>query len=68
MTFLAGARWIGVSAPRAAGALAGLVGQPAILAYAGSRVTDERVEAGYAALFALGIIVKILAVQLIVGL
>jgi len=29
-------------------------------------VTDERVEAGYAALFALGIIVKILAVQLIV--
>jgi putative transport protein len=66
VTFLAGARWIGVSAPRAAGALAGLIGQPAILAYAGSRVTDERVEAGYAALFALGIIAKILAVQLIV--
>ena len=64
--FMLGARLVGVSAPRAAGALAGLVGQPAVLAYAGSRVTDERVEAGYAALFALGIIVKILAVQLIV--
>lgn len=66
--FVVGARWVGVSAPRAAGALAGLVGQPAILAYAGSRVTDERVEAGYAALFALGIIAKILAVQIIVAL
>jgi putative transport protein len=64
--FVLAARWVGVSAPRAAGALAGLIGQPAILAYAGSRVTDERVEAGYAALFALGIIVKILAVQVIV--
>src|SRR5665648_604620 len=64
--FMLGARLVGVSAPRAAGGLAGLVGQPAVLAYAGSRVTDERVEAGYAALFALGIIVKILAVQLIV--
>lgn len=31
-----------------AGALAGLVGQPAVLAYAGIRVVDERVEAGYA--------------------
>lgn len=66
--FMVGARSVGVSAPRAAGALAGLIGQPAILAYAGSRVTDERVEAGYAALFALGIIAKILAVQIIVAL
>nr|WP_237728185.1 TrkA C-terminal domain-containing protein [Cellulomonas sp. APG4] len=62
-----GARLVGVSAPRAAGALSGLVGQPAILAYAAGRVTDERVEAGYAALFALGIIVKILLVQVILG-
>lgn len=62
------ARWVGVSAPRAAGALAGFVGQPAVLAYAGSRVVDERVESGYAALFALGIIVKILVVQVLVGL
>ena len=66
--FLVGARVVGVSAPRAAGALAGLIGQPAILAYASSRVVDERVEAGYAALFALGIIVKILLVQVLVTL
>lgn len=65
---LAIARQLGVSAPRAAGAFAGLIGQPAVLAYADSRVVDERVEAGYAALFALGIIVKILLVKLIVAL
>ena len=68
VVFLVGARVVGVSAPRAAGALAGFVGQPAVLSYAGSRVTDERVEAGSAALFALGIILKILAVQVIVAL
>jgi putative transport protein len=62
------ARALGVSAPRAAGALAGFIGQPAVLAYATSRVVDERVEQGYAALFALGIILKILAVQVLVGL
>lgn len=61
------ARKIGVSAPRASGALSGLLGQPAVLAYAGTRVVDERIEAGYAAIFALGIIVKILLVQLIVA-
>lgn len=65
---LAGARWVGVSAPRAAGALSGFVGQPAVLAYASSRVVDERVEAGYAALFALGILAKIVAVQALAGL
>lgn len=64
--FVAGGRWVGVSAPRTAGALAGLIGQPAVLAYAAGRVTDERVEAGYASLFALAIIVKILLVQAIV--
>lgn len=64
--FVVGGRWVGVSAPRTAGALAGLIGQPAVLAYAAGRVTDERVEAGYASLFALAIIVKILLVQAIV--
>lgn len=63
-----GAKLVGASAPRAAGALAGMVGQPAVLSYAASRVTDERVEAGYAALFALGIIVKILLAQVLAGL
>jgi putative transport protein len=65
--FVVGGRLVGVSAQRTAGALAGLIGQPAVLAYAAGRVTDERVEAGYAALFALGIIIKILLVQLIAG-
>ena len=64
--FLVVARLAGVSTPRAAGALAGFVGQPAILAYADSRIADPRVEAGYAALFALGLILKILLVQVIV--
>ena len=64
---LLGARAVGVSAPRAAGALAGLLGQPAILAHATARVADERIESGYAALFAVGIIVKILLVQVVVA-
>nr|WP_300337950.1 TrkA C-terminal domain-containing protein [Actinomyces sp.] len=63
---LGGARWVGVSAPRAAGGLAGLVGQPAILAFALSRCDDERIEAGYATLFALAIVVKIVMVQVLV--
>lgn len=66
--FVLGARLVGVSGPRTAGALAGLVGQPAVLAYASARVTDERVDGGYAALFALGILVKILVVQVLVPL
>lgn len=65
VTFLAGARLLGLSAPRASGGFAGYIGQPAILVFAQARVNDERIEAGYAALFALGIIVKILAVQVI---
>jgi putative transport protein len=65
--FVVLARVVGVSPARAAGGLAGFVGQPAILAYANTRTTDERVDAGYAALFTLGIIVKIVIVQVIVG-
>lgn len=64
---LAGHR-LGLSAPRTAGAMAGLVGQPAILSYATGRVNDERIESGYAALFALSIIVKILVVQVMAAL
>jgi putative transport protein len=66
LLFVVGGRLVGVSAQRTAGALSGFIGQPAVLAYAGTRATDERIEAGYAALFALGIIVKILVVQVIV--
>ncbi|MHA6511753.1 aspartate:alanine exchanger family transporter [Tessaracoccus sp. Z1128] len=63
--FLAGSRLLGLSAPRAAGGFAGYVGQPAILSFASSRVSDGRIDAGYAALFALGIVAKIVAVQVL---
>lgn len=64
LTALAG-KLLGLSAPRTAGAMAGILGQPAILAFASSKVNDERIESGYAALFALGMIVKIVLVSLI---
>jgi putative transport protein len=62
------ARLCGVSPIRAAGVLCGFISQPAILAYGNSRVEDERLGAGFTALFALGMIAKILLVQIIVGL
>lgn len=65
IAFLGGARLLGLSAQRSAGGFAGYVGQPAVLAFATGRVSDERIDAGYAALFALAIIVKIVAVQVI---
>lgn len=51
-----------LSAPRTAGAIAGIFGQPAVLSHAQSLVVDERIESGYAALFALGIVAKIVAI------
>lgn len=68
LVMLAGARLAGVSVPRACGGLAGLVGQPAILAFALSKRDDQRVEDGYATLFALAIVVKIVLVQVLVTL
>ncbi len=65
VAFLGGARLLGLSAQRAAGGFSGYIGQPAILSFATGRVSDERIDAGYAALFALGIIAKIVAVQVI---
>lgn len=64
--FFAGGRLLGLSAPRTTGAFAGAVGQPVILDFANSRVADDRIESGYAALFALGIIVKLVIVQALV--
>ncbi len=63
-----GGRFAGLSSQRTAGALAGFVGQPAVLAYGTSRSPDERIESGYSALFALCIIAKIILVTLIVTL
>lgn len=68
VALLAGARLVGVSAQRAAGGFSGLVGQPAILAFALSKRDDERIESGYATLFALAIVVKIVMVQVLVAL
>jgi len=62
------ARFLGAGPARIAGAIAGFISQPAILAYANERVPDERVNSGYSALFAVGMITKILLVQIIVGL
>ncbi|MGO1542750.1 MAG: aspartate:alanine exchanger family transporter [Gulosibacter sp.] len=56
-------RVTGMSSARAAGAIAGFVGQPAILSHVNSLVDDARASSGYAALFAIGIIVKIVLVQ-----
>lgn len=58
-------RLVGLSTPRVAGAMAGFIGQPAILSHANSLVNDERTEAGYSAMFTLGIITKIVLVQVI---
>lgn len=58
----------GQSRPRTMGPLAGYVGNAAITAYADSRVSDSRVNTGYATLFALAILVKIVCVRFIVGL
>ncbi len=61
-------RLFGVSPMRAAGLLSGFISQPAILAYANSKVDDERVVAGFSAVFAIEMIAKVLLVQIVVGL
>src|SRR5699024_12477393 len=62
-------RWVlGRSAARAAGAVAGFLGQPAVLAAANSKRADERIENAYATLFAFSIVVKILLVPVIANL
>ncbi|WP_422116801.1 TrkA C-terminal domain-containing protein [Brachybacterium sp. UNK5269] len=66
LAFWALGRAVGLSAPRTAGAMAGFVGQPVLLSHVDSMVDDERTESGYSALFALGIIVKIIVVQVVV--
>lgn len=65
--FLSGGRLLGLSAQRVMGGFAGVIGQPAILAFATSKTNDERVESGYAALFAVAIIAKIVLVTFLAG-
>lgn len=66
VVLLVAARWIlDLSAPRAAGAVAGFLGQPAVLDAANSKRADERIETAYATLFAFSIVVKIVLVPVI---
>ena len=58
-------KFLGLSTARMAGAIAGFVGQPAILSHVQSTIPDERCESGYSATFALGIIAKIVLVQIV---
>lgn len=58
-TWIAG-RVLQLSAPRTAGIMSGIIGQPAVLAFAMSKSDDERIEASYTSLFAVGTVVKIL--------
>ena len=51
-----------------AGLLAGFISQPAILAYGNAKVDDDRMDAGFTALFAIQMIAKVLLVQIIVAL
>lgn len=62
------ARLFGTSPIRAAGLLAGFISQPAILAYGNAKVDDDRMDAGFTALFAIQMIAKVLLVQIIVAL
>lgn len=62
------AKALGQSRERTMGLLSGYVGNPAIVAYANSRASDSRINNGYSTLFALAILVKIVCIQLIVGL
>ncbi|MGY5765850.1 aspartate:alanine exchanger family transporter [Brachybacterium sp. DNPG3] len=59
-------RLSGMSTARTAGAMAGFIGQPVLLGHVTASIDDERAESGYSALFTLGMIVKIILVQLIV--
>jgi putative transport protein len=62
----AAASRFGASSARVAGLVAGYDGQPAVLSYANDQVMDERIDAGYATLFALATVAKIVLVQLVV--
>ncbi|MDO4665383.1 MAG: TrkA C-terminal domain-containing protein [Actinomycetaceae bacterium] len=68
LVVVVGGRLVGLSAPRTAGTVAGMLGQPAVLSAASDRVADERIETAYAALFAFAMIVKILLVPVIFSL
>ncbi len=57
---------LGLSAERVAGAVAAFVGQSVTLVHAMNITEDERTSSGYAAIYALSIVVKLLLVQFMV--
>jgi putative transport protein len=59
---------LGVSPTRGGGLIAGFIGNPSLLAFANTKAADERVNEGYATLFAVDQVVKVVLVQVIVGL
>src|SRR5690606_9057042 len=60
------ARWmLDLTAPRAAGAVAGFLGQPAVLEAANAKAAADRDDAAYATHVAFSIVVKILLVPVI---
>ena len=61
-SMLAAGFFMGRSATRSNGAVAGLLGQPAVLQYAMQNTTDSRVMSGYSATFAIALIYKILVI------
>lgn len=58
---------LGLSAERTAGAVAAFVGQSVTLVHAMNLTEDERTSSGYAAIYALSIVVKLLLVQFMVA-
>lgn len=52
----------GQSSPRTNGAVAGFLGQPAVLQYTMQNSSDSRIMTGYSATFAIALITKIIVV------
>jgi putative transport protein len=59
---------LGLSPIRGGGLIAGFIGNPSLVAFANSKVADERINEGYATLIVVDQILKVLFVQVIVGL
>lgn len=60
-------RLLGRSLPRTSGGAAALLGQPAVLQFATSRMTDSRVMNGYSTVITVGMIAKIVMVPLVLS-
>lgn len=65
LTFFVIMRIVGKSVSRAVGGASGILGQPAVLQYALSNSSDNRIMAGYTTTFAIAILVKILIIPLL---